>query len=242
MLQRLKTKRVIIPIAILIIFVGTIIFFSDRLTFVILPKIHYSKTKTPEMYLVPIPREVRPSSEESSTHYVQTYKNIKFKVPWVLREKMELNRSTLFAFVNKKGIQIEQQSSDEKLIKRLLEKNPAEAQKTEFLFSKENLESEYAIVNLILHTTPDQASFFRPYHKIASVTPLLMLRGPYSTYGDVIYKFSSDNLKGFQFGDPQTTENVHVHIFNKRDQLFKILFVRASQAEIDLIVSSMEFS
>ena len=109
MLQQPKSKIIVIPIAICLIIVGINIYFSDRLKLAILPKIYYSKTKTPEMYLVPITREVNPSAEAFSTCDVLSYEKAKFKVPWVLREKIEMDRSTLFAFMNRKGIQIEQQ-------------------------------------------------------------------------------------------------------------------------------------
>ncbi len=242
MLKLLKSKKVIIPVASLIFIFGILIYFSDRLTPFIVLNFLYSKTKTPEMYVVPITREAQGSAEEFSIHYVLSYKCIKFKVPWVLREKIELNRSTLFEFMNKKGLQIEQQVSDERILKGLLVQNPAENQKTKLLFGEENLESEYAIVNLILHTTPDQASLLKPLPELVRVHPLLLYKMLYSHLGDVIYKFGIDDLKGFQFANPQNTENVRVHLFNEKDEVFKLHFIRATQAEIDYILSTIDFS
>lgn len=230
-----------IPVATLIIVAGILIYFSDRLTPFIVLNFLYSKTKTPEMYLVPITREVQSSTKEFGIHYVLSFKNIKFKVPWVLREKIELNRSTLFAFVNKKGIQIEQQGSDERILKGLLEDDPAKTQKMKLFFGKENLESEYAIVNLILHTTPDQVSLFKPLPELVRVHPLLLYKMLYSHLGDVIYKFKIGSIKVFQFGNPQNTKDVRVDVFNKNDQVFRLHFVKTTQAEIDHILSTIEF-
>ena len=109
------------------------------------------------------------------------------------------------------------------------------------LFGEENLESEYAIVNLILHTTPDQVSLFKPLPELVRVHPLLLYKMLYSHLGDVIYKFKIDNIKVFQFGNPQNTEDVRVDVFNKNDQVFRLHFVKTTQSEIDHILSTIEF-
>ncbi len=230
-----------IPAAILIIVAGILVYFSDRLTPFIVINYLYSKTKTPEMYLVPTTREVQRSAENLSTHYDLSFKNIKFKAPWVLREKIELNHATLFAFVNKKGIEIVLQDDDERILKGLLEDDPNETQKMKLLFGEENVESEYAIVNLILHTTPDQASLFKPLPELVRVHPLLLYKLLYSHLGDVIYKFSINDFKVFQFGNPQNTKDVRVDVFNKNDQVFRLHFVKMTQVEIDLILSTIVF-
>ena len=69
-----------------------------------------------------------------------------------------------------------------------------------------------------------------------------MLKGLYSVYGNVIYKFNLDNVRGFQFGNPQTTKNIYVHLFNEKDQVFRLHFIAATQAEIDFILSSIEIT
>ena len=161
MLKLLKSNKITIPAAILLIVAGILVYFSDRLTPFIVVNYLYLKTKTPEIYLVPIAREVQNSVENLTAHYDLSTRNIKFKAPWILREKAELNYATLFAFVNKKGLEIAQKDDDERLLLGLLKDDPNETQKMELLYGKENLESEYAFVNLILHTSPDQTGLFK---------------------------------------------------------------------------------
>ena len=223
------------------IILGTTFYFSDRLKIVVSTKIFYSKNKTPRYYLVPISRELRPLKKEFKTSYNFSCNNFKFTVPWELREKRELDRSTIFIFVNTKGIFISPQLKDDGILKGFLEARPSKFQETKLLFGEENLKSDYTFVNLILHTTPDHASILKPYRNLARIPPLLILKDIYSPLRDVIYKFRLENLKGFQFGNPQTTELVDVHVFNEKGQVFKLIFVGATQDEIDHMLTSIEF-
>ena len=241
MLRRLKSKKVIIPVSTLIIVAGTLIYFSDRLTSFIFLNFFYSEAKTPKAYLTPISREINLSQYKFKAHSRLSYKHINLKAPWELKERHDLDLSTFFVFVNKKGIEIQRQSDDESILKNLLKDEPIEVHKTKLLFGEKNLKSEYSIVNLILNTTPEQASLFKPLQALLRVHPLLLYKTLYSALADVIYKFNIDNFEVFQFGNPQNTENVRVHIFNKNGQVFRLHFIRATQAEIDYILSTIEF-
>ena len=242
MLKFIKSKKFIVPVTILLIILGTISYFSDSLKIVLPTKLFYTKNKTPRSYLIPISRILRPVKKEFKTSHNLSCNNFRFTVPWELREKIEFNYSTEFIFVNKKGISISPQSKDDGILKGFLEEGPSKFQETKLLFGEENLKSEYALVNLILHTTPDHASLLKPYRDLAKIPSILILRNLYSHLGDVIYNFELDNLKGFQFGDPQNAENVYGLVFNEEDEVFRLHFIRATQTEIDYILSTIEFT
>ena len=242
MFEQLRHRKVFIPVAAFLIIVSIVFYFSDRLTLYFFIATKYSKTKKPAMYVIPIAREIQLSNETFSTPYLLSYESVKLKIPWELKEKSESIFSTFYVFRNKKGIVISQQGEDESFRQRLLDEEPLEVQKSKLLYGEENLKSEYAVSNLILHTTPDQFSISRPAPENAGIIPLLMLKGLYSVYGKVIYKFNLDNVRCFQFGNPQTTKNIYVHIFNDKDQVFRLHFIAATQAEIDYILSSIEFN
>jgi len=241
MLKHLKSKKFTIPIVAFLLLGGIFFYFSDRFRLLIFIKTNYSKTRTPEMYLIPIKREVQLSNQLIGIDSVLSHKNIQFAVPWELREKLDYDVSTLFVFVNTKGIAIDELSKDESIIQKLLKEEFSEVQKTKLLFGEEDLKSEYAIVNLILHTTPGQASLLNPINENAKIVPLLMWKSLYTVYGNVIYQFSLNNFKCFQFGNPEKTENIRIHIFNDKNQVYRLHFVKATQAEIDHIISSIEF-
>jgi hypothetical protein len=193
------------------------------------------------MYLIPTAREIQPSNESINTPYLLSYESVKLKIPWELKEQSESILSTFYVFRNKKGIAISQQGKDENFRQRLFREEPLEVQKSKFHYSEEDLKSEYAVSNLILHTTPEQFSISRLAPENARIITLLMLKGLYSVYGNVIYKFNLDNVRCFQFGNPQTTKNIYVHLFNDIDQVFRLHFIAATQAETDYILSSIEF-
>ena len=130
MLKRLKHKKVIIPIVAFLIIAGIVFYFSDWLALTFLIKTKYSKTKTPEMYLIPIAREMQLSQEKFSTHYLLSYKNVKLKVPWKFKEKSDFDYSTYYVFMNKKGIVISQQGKDESFRQKLLDEEPLEVKKS----------------------------------------------------------------------------------------------------------------
>ena len=242
MFEQLRQRKVFIPIVAFLIIASIVFYFSDRLALYFFTATKYSKTKTPELYVVPIEREIQLSNENFSTPYLLSYESVRLKIPWELKEQSESIFSTFYVFRNKKGIVISQQGEDESFRQRLLDEEPLEVQKSKFLYGEENLKSEYSVSNLILHTTPDQFSISRPAPENAGIIPLLMLKGLYSVYGNVIYKFNLDNVRCFQFGNPQTTKNIYVHLFNEKDQVVRLHFIAATQAEIDQILSSVEFS
>ena len=241
MFEQLRHRKVFIPVVAFLIIVSITFYFSDRLALYFFTATEYSKTKTPELYVIPIAREIQLSNQTFSTPYLLSYKNVKLKIPWELKEKSESIFSTFYVFRNKKGIVISQQGKDESFRQRLFREEPLEVQKSKFHYSKEDLKSEYAVSNLILHTTPEQFSISRPAPENARIIHLLMLKGLYSVYGNVIYKFNLENARCFQFGNPQTTKNTYVHLFNNENQVVRLHFIAATQAEIDQILSTVEF-
>ena len=97
------------------------------------------------------------------------------------------------------------------------------------------------LVNLILHTTPDHASLLKPYRDLLKIPPILIWRVLYTHLGDVIYNFELDNLRGFQFGDPQDTEHIYVLLFCNKFMVFRLHFIGATQDEIDYMLTTVEF-
>ena len=242
MAEQLGRQKVFVLILALLVVAAIVFFLSDRLTLSFFLRNNYSKAKTPEMYITPIARKVQPPNEKFATQFILTYENIELKIPWKLREKSESEFSTFYVFKNKKGLSISQQGKDESFRQRLLDEEILDVQKSTFHYGGETLDSEYALANLILHTTPEQFSIFRPVAKSARIIPLLRLKGLYAVYGNTTYKFNLGNVRCFQFGNPQTNQNVYVHLFKEKDQVIRLRFVAATQPEIDHILSSIEIN
>lgn len=240
-MKLLKSKKIIGLITILLVVFGVIFYLSIRLTIVVPTKLFHSKIKTPEAYLVPINHEIRIGDQVPELSYKLLFKNIRFTVPWELRKRTELDYSILFEFVNKKGISISLQGKDESILSGLMDEGVSKFQESKLIFGEENLISEYALVNLILHTTPDHASLLKPYRDLLKIPPILIWRVLYTHLGDVIYNFELDNLRGFQFGDPQDTEHIYVLLFCNKFMVFRLHFIGATQDEIDYMLTTVEF-
>jgi hypothetical protein len=82
MFEQLRHRKVFIPVVAFLVIVSIVFYFSDRLTLYFFTATKYSKTKTPELYVIPITREIQPSSEDFSTPYLLSYEGVKLKIPW----------------------------------------------------------------------------------------------------------------------------------------------------------------
>jgi hypothetical protein len=71
---------------------------------------------------------------------------------------------------------------------------------------------------------------------------MLILKKAFSGLGDVIYRFSLVESKGFQFGNPATASDVYVYLFDPSDRMFRMKFTSMTQGEIDFFLTSIEFS
>ena len=115
MFEQQKHRKIFIPVVAFLIIVSIVFYFSDRLTLYFFTATKYSKTKTPEMYVIPNAREIQLSNETIDTPYLLSYENVKLKIPWELKEQSESILSTFYVFRNKKGIVISQQGKDDPL-------------------------------------------------------------------------------------------------------------------------------
>ena len=106
------------------------------------------------------------------------------------------------------------------------------------LLGEKNLKLEYDIINLCLNTSPDQATLFTPLKDLVKISTMLVLRAAF--IADKIYKFSINNLKGFQFVTNENPNFVRVHLFDSKNQHFEITLISVSQDEIDFILSSIK--
>jgi hypothetical protein len=97
------------------------------------------------------------------------------------------------------------------------------------------------IADFCLRTTPDDVAFLTPKDKLAIIPSMLILKTMYTAYGNVIYRFSVNDLKCFQFSNPETPAFLRVLVFDNLNRVFIISFIAATQEEIDSILSSIKF-
>jgi hypothetical protein len=71
------------------------------------------------------------------------------------------------------------------------------------VYGPEVLRSDYALHKAIFETTPSQINLFTPANRAAGLTAVILIKAIMPPTTDwPIYKIQSQNLKGFQLGDP----------------------------------------
>ena len=97
---------------------------------------------------------------------------------------------------------------------------PQDANQAASLFPDKTIESDYAYLDAVFHTTPDQLSIFMPQMEAVQLSAVLGLKALWtSNSGPDLYSFETENLRGFQLGDPARTDRVQVYWFDPEGKL-----------------------
>ncbi len=231
-------KGIFISITIIILILASLLYyFSLELSVIVPIKLHYSRVKTPSAYAVPSDRIIDAKAKDLAFKPSLSCEWFKFKTPWKLVERFEGSTSNVLLVFSDEGIRKDMEIR----IENILITSHSEYRNFQQLLNKLNLTSEYLIADFCLRTTPDDAAFLTPKDKLAMIPSLLILKMMYTPYGKVIYRFSVNDLKCFQFSNPETPESVRVLIFDNLNRVFIVSFIAATQNEIDSILSSIKF-
>ena len=231
-------KKIITAITIIFLILASLLYyFSHELSVIVPTKLHFSRVKTPEAYAVPSDRIVDAKTKDLAFKPSLSCKWFKFKTPWKLLQRHEGYTSDVFLMLSDEGME----KGMGVRIENILITSHSEYRKFQQLLDKLHLTTEYLIADFCLRTTPDDAAFLTPKDKLAIIPSMLIWKTMYTAYGSVIYRFSVNDLKCFQFSDPETPDFVYVLIFDNSNRVFIVSFIAATQEEIDSILSSIKF-
>jgi hypothetical protein len=111
-----------------------------------------------------------------------------------------------------------------------------------------NAQSDYDLDRSILFSTPDQLSLVFPRRKEVFVAARLMIKHIRERESETgMYLFEIGNLHGFQFGNPERADMIHVDAYD--DQGLKFEFIigikhgsapRLTQAEINRVLQTLQ--
>lgn len=239
-------KKIAISILILLILSGFLFFlFPDlfpRIKIYMEIKGNFSENETPWAYVVPVNRSLNSLIDIHDTHRVYMYNELEFKAPWDnLVKNIDIDPVKLFVFEHKKSIQLNYVDKNQfNILESLIDKNSQDIQFYKEIFGEINIKSEYAIYNLSLDTSPSQIHLLMPFNELGQKSIMLIVKAAIVVDVDKIFRFSTKNLRGFQFGEPDKNKEISVHIFDKKNRLFQIKFSSANQNEIDFILSSIK--
>ncbi len=239
MTNRLFQKKFILPaIAAVFIIGGTTAYLFPKLKIILPLRMKYTRSASPRMYLVPQERTVAdPVDKDGGFEYVSGH--LRFRVPMQALEVFRSEYARAFVFEGSKSVIVAGQKDGEGVLSALLGDDPDQAEAMRQLWGPENLASEYAAVKGCLHATPDKGSLLASRTELMRLPSMLLLKAVYNPLGDVIYQYETKRYRGFQFGNPQSSEAVFVYLFGPSDRLFRIKLSSLDQKEIDSLLASI---
>ncbi|MGA8242142.1 MAG: hypothetical protein WB818_16335 [Desulfobacterales bacterium] len=242
LLLRRHKKNIFISIAVLSILSTAGIYLLPKLTLIIPIKVDYSRVGAPRVYLLPVERLIRVSEDKRVGGVRHTGAWFSFAAPFDIEKNYDSDHAQAFLFDNRKSFVVSPQLETERIVKKLLAGGAAETRKMKRLLGEENIASEYAALDLCLTTTPEPVGLSSSIRELSRTSLMLILKKAFSGLGDVIYRFSLGETKGFQFGNPVTASDVYVYLFSPSDRMFRMKFTAMTQGEIDFFLTSIEFS
>lgn len=212
---------------------------------IILMKTKFSETKAPEAYITPILREIETPGPDRFREF--SYYGLTFKVPWTqITEIKERPGAVLLKFPYEKTIAIIDTRDQPGLVASLLGDKSEETKRIKDFFGEQILKSDYIFYKNILESNPNQITIFMPKKEATARSVLIVLKtvlikgvlGESKVKG--VYSFTTDNIKGFQFGSPGEINRVYIEFFDNRDKQYGIIMGNIPQYEIDFILSSIK--
>ncbi len=103
------------------------------------------------------------------------------------------------------------------------------------------LDSGFRFTELLLSANPDEMNKLRTESEAMGYSKLVAMKVYSLSTADPIYRFKTDNVQGFQFGDYSKPSKAHIALFPKGDTKCDIYADEAqglSQADVDLIIST----
>jgi hypothetical protein len=240
--SRRHKKIIFISIPALLILLTAGAYLLPKLILIIPIKVNYSRVGTPRIYLLPVDRLLRVAEDKTVGGVRHTGAWFSFATPFDIQESFDSEHAQAFSFGNRKSLVVSPQMERERMVKKLLAGDTAGNRRMKRLLGEENITSEYAVLDLCLTTTPEPVGLSSSVRELTRTTLMLILKRAFSGLGDVIYRFSLGESKGFQFGNPATAADVYVYLFSPCDRMFRMKFTSMTQREIDFFLISIEFS
>lgn len=206
----------------------------------------YPKKTVPNVYVVTA--DYGTLQPTITDNLYRAHENITFKLPLDATKISAPGENRLFYFGDDKFINIDTYSvstrySVDAYLSSGLEKDFAAADGV--VLNSENIKSNYDFVNYILNLNPEEILEETGDKRGADYRLLLVKAGlfPRDIQDNKVFRFSSDNLKGFVFDPKSSADNIKITVFTNDGNIYNIIFhskERFSKTEIDTFLSSLE--
>jgi hypothetical protein len=184
------------------------------------------------------PRDLSDLTVSSRPVQKLSYFGYEFEVPWEVDEARakQTGRMQLVAFRSGNALLFSRMAPKE-FVNTFLKANPEGLQK---LYGEDAPASDYALHRLILEATPAKVGLLTPRREAVGGAMLLVMKGIMVPRGGEsgIFRIRTNDLQGFQYGDPQQRpKTVDVEIFAD-DGGFAFLFSQQEKGPVPAITQS----
>jgi len=228
----------------LALLLGYTIFFG-KATFFVWQARHDAATH-PIWAIVPV--ALSDTSVSSARGSTLTKFGYQFDVPWKMREAKAVEGIAFFrADSGQETLEFWDPAIQTGLVEIMRDSNEVARNAMTLFYGSKFVQSDYAFEQAVLNTTPSQLSYFWPGKKDVRAAVLLMMKPigiPESSTG--IYSFETENLRGFQSGNPAKAGSVTVKAFDAQDRQFLFIWGTnpkstgwLTQADINLVLHTL---
>ena len=225
------------------VIVGVALLTFHQIGAVLTVKMKFPKSEFPVVYKVPQLRNIVTEVSTAQGSQEVTSEGFKFRVTWENkpRVKEEGNIKFLIFSVSENQALIFDKGVEEVLNDLPPYNNNEEFKKIKLFYGDKQLDSRYSFYKLILESNPDELHILLPKKKAIADSLLVIYKAVLAVpIEGGIYNFKTDSIKGFQFGDPNVSNGVEIHFFDKQDSSHMIGVRGATQEEIDFLINSIK--
>jgi hypothetical protein len=200
----------------------------------------------PQPLPAPTVQPASPAAAAAKNMQVKAF-NYEFNAPWPIATITPAPNVVHVRFKPGQAIVFFDPDAQLDTLRVIKNSNPLEYQRFSNLFSDHPIETNYELYENVYAASPAQLSPFTPVRTALRVNTLLEWKLSFGTEGSPAHSFAFGDLRGFQFGDPDSGKPVAVRVFNDRDRQFRFLFnsspgptSNVTQNDIEMTVASLQ--
>jgi hypothetical protein len=192
----------------------------------------------------PLPTTIATAVQERNLEFY----GIGFEAPWKgpakktegdARAEIDFPSGPIIIFFNP--------ASEGDLVGRIRGGDPHVYSSYEAIFGTGFFADNYSLYSAVYSAAPNEVWPFTSRSKAIRINTLLMWKLQYGTNGSDIYSVQTNNMRGFQLGDPSKDRSVMEHLFDDQGGQLRILFASKSgqpgtipQADINCVLYSLK--
>jgi hypothetical protein len=202
--------------------------------------------RNPALAMVPVP--LSDTSISTARGSTLTKFGYQFDVPWKMKETKETGTIAIFRSESGQEAIMFWDPAEIKGPVKLMKDTPGvQLGALASVYGAKAIQSNYDFDQAVVNSTPSQLSYVLPRRKEVRAAVLLMLKPIEMIDSETgFYSFETQNLRGFQNGNPAEAKNVIVKAFDVQDRQFEFVFGNRSypdsgltQADINLILHTL---